>query len=81
MAPYHRDMGRCQAYTERSVPLARGGRRHMRCQHTATEERLTTRVTAAWRETHQVELCGLHARMLDKGHSPRLQSDERGQGR
>lgn len=75
--PGQSDVQRCAAYTAKSVPLAREGRRHQRCKKIAVTERTRTERSLAWETERTYPLCGTHAAMWDEGRMPQLRSDTR----
>lgn len=68
----------CSAYVDgRSVPLARGGRRHGQCRNKPVDRRMLVTMSVMGERSRAVYLCGTHLKMFDEGRQPRLESDER----
>lgn len=70
---------RCGAYVwNRTIPLARGGVRHLQCKRMATQERKTMRYSLAGDYERTVCLCSFHANLFDnRPGSVLLSSDPR----
>ncbi len=66
-------LGRCDAYTTRTLATARGGRRFIRCVQPATQEREhVVHGFTSYQTT--VHLCPRHVGMFDRGQTGILSS-------